>query len=62
MLGVTTYQLAFVTPNRTFDLGRALATLGYRLINFAHPPSYAQPQPAKGIQAIEPHLLTQVAN
>lgn len=41
MLGITTHQLTFVTSNRTLDFRRNPGGLVVRLINYAHPSSYA---------------------
>ena len=44
MLGITTQQLTFVTPNRTLDFGGNPVAFIFRFPDYAHPSSYAPQQ------------------
>jgi len=44
MLGITTRQLTFVTPNRSLDFGRNPGAFSLRFLDYAHSSSYAPPQ------------------
>jgi hypothetical protein len=57
MLGITTYQLTFVTSNRTLDFGCNPSGFIFCFINYAHPSSYA-PQQLTSSNSTERTLAT----